>query len=59
MISLYRDTNDKQYLKMAKKFAAKIRGWAMVDVRDHSASASTIGLGLTALPSISRLLRVF
>lgn len=37
MISLYRETNNKKYLKMAKKFASKIKSWANSEVSssDH------------------------
>jgi hypothetical protein len=33
MISLYRETKDKKYLKLAKSFAAKIKGYALAGVR--------------------------
>ena len=33
MISLYRETKDKKYLKLAKGFAAKIKGYALAGVR--------------------------
>ena len=33
MVSLYRETKEKKHLKMAKKFAAKIKGWARAGVR--------------------------
>jgi DUF1680 family protein len=36
MISLYRETKDKKYMSLAKKFAAKIRSWAVLDVRRHN-----------------------
>jgi predicted ATPase len=33
MVSLYRETKDKKYLKLAKSFAAKIKGYALAGVR--------------------------
>lgn len=32
MVSLFRETNDRKYLKMGKKFAAKIKSWAKAGV---------------------------
>jgi uncharacterized protein YyaL (SSP411 family) len=32
MISLYRETKNKKYLKLAKKFASKIKSWANSEV---------------------------
>jgi hypothetical protein len=32
MLRLFRDTNDKHYLKLAKQFAAKIKRWSSAGV---------------------------
>lgn len=40
MISLYRETKDKKYLKLAKSFAAKIKAYALAGVRNPGAGFS-------------------
>jgi len=34
MISLYRESDDKKYLKMARKFSAKVKHWVAAGVRE-------------------------
>ena len=36
MVSLYRETKEKKYLKLARRFAGKIKQWAMAGVRSRS-----------------------
>jgi hypothetical protein len=36
MIALYREAKEKQYLKLAKKFASKIKSWAAAQVNEQN-----------------------
>jgi hypothetical protein len=49
MISLYRETNNKKYLKLAKKFASKIKSWASSEVSSNDQPMLRLFLRLTFL----------